>query len=833
MPCYAPADALPTSTSLGLSTQDLATTHESSSFTATLCAMEAQPSNGYGAGGSDAGGSAARGRTVARAGPAPVLTDASIRRRREHSRQASVDMAAKENIAAFHTLKDNGFAYERTASYMAQTQSSLRHASLGSEASITGSVRRLRRRVSADRDDDASDVASVASSQWSVRRRRVGPRAMRPVERPVPTATTTSERAQRIAARTAAQRAAEVSGTADSGAADADGVRLQANPVVVRGGAWVSPSRKSSIDVSDGASPNPQAPPPAAQALNGFVSGAPSASLTNVTVSDEDTGELTKSGVSVSLSPVTSGARSARRSQLQSRHGSGSASGGGGGGLSGRSKGAAEFLSCADGDGVGDDIDVQRDPMPRATQPMSFDGYASLTRVAGPPRSIVAAEKAGRPPLTPRGDASPHLSGHGGGRRNSSLGGAQAIPATRLTSNTVHRHSSSFDAQQQQRLTQRRSSIGESANGATRNSTGPANAATATHRVTDDRRSGGDLDGAVRKSTGEDSMDDTPISVLKERADREAQQNARRDSDQPVVPRLALGDITAKRETQRRSTSYTVANAKSHAYAPDTPMTGGSVLSDVTVSSMTGSATPCVMSGGPRSGRAHTSGHRPSHVEDVRVDPSPVASAMQAQKADDRLHHTGTYDSHGASPAREDSTNVATKISPSRHAAVADATTASAKPRDKAEGGAPAVAAPAAPTSRNATAMSSTNKNNNADHRNTTTAGTKNKKMNSTGPDERKSTADAAAKPRGEQMSNSVNGTGESRQASPEPKAPAAAAATAASTKPASGQATSATNATGKKQRAFEKNNAATTSAKASPLPANASKDNAKCCVVM
>lgn len=784
---------------------------------------------------SEAGGSIARGRSAARAGPAPVLTEASIHRRREHSRQASLDMAAREQLAQFRTAG----GYERTASYMAQTQSSLRHASIGSEASITGSIRRMRRRAN---DDDASDVASVASSQWSVRRRRVGPRTFKPVAAPVP-ATTTTERAQRIAARTAAQR-----GAAAGGEGGENGERLQGVPVVVRGGARVAASRKSSVDAGDSSFFN-------GQRLGLSGGGAGSGSVTTVTVSDDDTGELNKSGVSVSLSPDTSGPRSARRSMRQSRHNSGAAGGAGSG-----SRGGSEFISAADGDFGGDCDDGYDDPLPRATQPMSFDAYPAA-RAAGGGRSALAAapapDKAGRPPLTPRGDASPHPGA--GGRRNSSLGGAQAIPATQLTSNTVHRHSNSFDFQQQ-RLQQRRDSAEDSATASAatgaRGNGALANGTTATHRVAEGRRSGAEYDAAAgRKSAGggaagnDDMMDDTPISVLKARAEREAAHNARRDSDPPVVPRLALGEITANREKQRRSSSYTVASSGAAAaagggagaghvgYAPQTPMTAGSALSEVTVSSMTDSATPHVGGGGgggTRSGRGHGSDHRASHVEDVRVDPSPSVSAVQQTKGSGAK--AATYDSHGASPVREESAEVPnTTVSPSR-LTVVDAT--ASRRREDGEG---VATAPPATNSNTSNART----NNNASRTNNGSGSTVAAPAGSEGQQGSTATAAAGAAAstpaasrtagKGASAAAAAPATkSASRQASPEPKAPAANKTTPTTAAAAAPTHSSPTGS--KKQRAFEKQPSANAKGTtASPLPpANAaSKEKASCCAVM
>ncbi|KPA74272.1 hypothetical protein ABB37_09274 [Leptomonas pyrrhocoris] len=722
-----------TSTSLGLSTREF-TNRESSDSALTLLTSEMLPVNGAVADSDN--GTMQRGNVAARTGPAPVLSEALLRRKQAHSRQASLDLLQREHASL--SSVNGGRAYERAASYMAQTQSSLRHASLGSEASMTGSTRRLRQRRSADRDDDdeVSDVASVTSSQWSLRRRRVGPRTLRPV--PLPATTVMSERAQRIAARTAE-------------------TRLQGNPVVVvRGGARVSASRKSSVTTTENSSPHIQ--PVQRRSLS--ASGAASASATTVTVSDDDTVELTKSGVSVSLSPITSGARSGRKSLHHARHGSGSGSGSG-----------SASLSVADGELTRSARDAQDEPVPRTVQPVSFDGYGGGA-AAAQRKNGLGPDKGGRPPLTPRDDASPHTVG---GQRGGSLGAAAAVPATTLTSNTVHRHSSSVDYQQkqQQRLQQpqRRNSAGGSAV-ATRGPSVASSNGTAVHRITEGRRSGADYDVAVgRKSFGEESMDDTPISVLKERANREAQHNARRAPDQPVVPRLELGEITAKRDRQHRSASYKVAHGgqadDDNDGAADTPVTGGSVLSEVTVSSMTDSATPQgqVLT---RSGHRHQRELHPAKEgEDVRVDPSPAASADQR----------ATYNSHGASPAREaDAADaVATTVSPSR-------TTAAEATAHQREG--------------SAAVTTTTNSLNAAPTQGGVTTAT--------------TTEDAAAEPAGKAVQPA--------------NAPASSASAAAPSQKGVSEP--------KKRRAFEKSGA-TAPAQPTPPPAASTKDNAKCCAVM
>lgn len=743
-----------------------------------------QPENGVCM--SSDGGSVAHGRIAARAGPAPVLSETSIRRKREHSCQASLDMAAKEQAR----MGNGGQrAYERTASYMAQTESSLRHASVGSEASIAGSVRRLRVCSSAEPRDEASDVASVASSQWSVRqRRRVGPRAGRLVERPLPAATTTTERAQRIAARTAALKTAEAAGEA----VDANGSRLQGNAVVVRGGARVTASRKTSVVAVTAAADDGVVATQTAQRLSLSVSGAASPSVTTVTVSDDDTGELTKSGVSVSLSPITSGARSGRRSLHHNRHSSGVAS-----------KSAADFLSLADGEGTGDEYDAQEEPVPRTTQPVNFDGYGSAHR-GGLGKGAAAVEKAGRPPLTPRGDASPfHCAGSNGkrGSDNANLDGETAAPATTLTSNTVHRYSSSVEyAQQQQRLQQRRSSVDNEAAAPARGSgvaSGGGGGATTIHRVTEGRRSSAEYDTLGRKSGGEEPIDDTPISVLKERANREAARNARRDSDQPVVPRLALGEITAKRDRQRRSSSYKTAQDGQGAYAPDTPITGGSVLSNVTVSSMTDSATSHTHGGGGggRSGRHHASQQQPTQGENVCAGPSPSTSAVEP----DLLHYSekadgAHYNSHNTSPARAEAREEKLSLASTVDAEQGCIFSTTALATDAPAGGKTAAAAAA---SNSALALT-------------------------------KKTTMVEEKPASEAAEGSM------REASPSPAAlgpaPASSAAPVQSSK-----------GNGRKRRAFEttgSNVAATTSSKAPPPPQSrppsaTSKEKAKCCVVM
>jgi hypothetical protein len=687
-------------------------------------------------------------------------------------------MAAREHVMLADSSGNGDRAYERTASYMAQTESSLRHASIGSEASITDSIWRLRSRPRGD-GDQASDVASVASSQWSVRRRRVGPRPARPVERLVPA--TTTERAQRIAARTALQRPAEAGETTNSGE-----VRLRANPVVVRGGARVSASRKASIAVSDDGSPNMNA----VQRLSLSGSGAGSPSLTTVTVSDEDTGELTKSGVSVSLSPITPGARSARKSLHHTRLGSSS----GGGSIS---KNVPDFLSSADGDGTVDEYDAQDEPVARATQPVSADGYGAGIRGGGHAavtlgRSAPGPDKAGRPPLTPRGDASPRPGvGVGGGvHRSSSLGGAAAVPATTLTSNTVHRHSSSADYPQQQQQ-QQRNSVGDAAVWTRGGASVGNGSGTAIHRVTEGRRTGADYDAVGRKSLGEESVDDTPISVLKERANREAERNARRDANQPVVPRLALGEITAKRDGQRRSMAYKAAPSGPCEEASDTLMTGGSVLSDVTVSSMTDSATPHVH-GSFRSGRSHAAERHGAHDEVVVVDPSPSASAVPQTTT------TTTYDSHGSSPARAEPAppTTATTVTPSRKGS-------SAKVREDS----------------GATATVSVTHN--------TAAPT-----NGGGKSAAEGTPNAPAEAKPVKQKPAPKAEGSTTRPATSTATPVATTSTSAAAPAAS---TPVRNDAGeaKKRRAFERSGAATAPSKRAPPPPASTKENAKCCAVM
>ncbi|KPI87916.1 hypothetical protein ABL78_2994 [Leptomonas seymouri] len=585
-----------------------------------------QRGNGFSVGGD--GDSVPRSSSiVTRAGPAPVLSEASIRRKREHSRQASLDMMGREQ---FNVNSGNGgHAHERSASYMAQTESSLRHASIGSDASITGSIRRLRQQQNADRDDDASDVASVTSSQWSMRRRRVGPRPLQKVEKPVPGAT--AERARRMATDTTA-------------------TRLPGNQAVLRGGAHIAASRKSAAAVSEGRLLNTQS----MQRTNLPASGVASSTVTTITVSDDESVELTKSAASVSLSPITPGTRSDRKSAHHTRRLSGSGS-----------KSASDLLSGADTEATRDVLDAHDEPVPRTAQPVSFDGlggggYTS----AGQWKSAPGTDKGGRPPLTPRGDTSP---GAGGVKRSSSsLGVSATVPATTLTSNTVHRPSNGFDYQQQhQRMQQRRNSAGEAA-AATRS----FNSGTTIHRFTEDRGPASDHDAVGQKPSYEDSIDDTPIGVLKERANREAERNAQRGSNQPVIPRLALSEITAKRDRSRHAHSHDVAHDGSGHYGPDTPMTGDSVLSDVTVSTMTGSDTPHVHVA-VRSSRSHPPGQRRTQGADARADRSPLTSAAQQKENVGGGDYSATYDSHSKSPApEEEAVNIATTVSRSRVTAV-------------------------------------------------------------------------------------------------------------------------------------------------------------------
>ncbi|KAK7196589.1 hypothetical protein NESM_000597200 [Novymonas esmeraldas] len=626
-----------TSTSFGLSQRN-------SSFSNMNVAGDAPRSNSQlnGCGIADEG-SPSRARAAARAGPAPVLMESSIRRRRQHSRQASIDMAERDKAAlaavvaaaAAETASNGAPApsarrFDRTPSYLQPTQSSLRHASVGSDVSMTNSVRRLRLRDNGrgiDAGDD-DDLASVASSQWSVRRRRVRPRVLKPAV---------------VAYDARGVGGGRGGGGGGPAVAGASRAALDNGDTAGRGGARVSTSRSAAMlrrPSADGST---------------VPVAASSPSLTIITVSDDDTGELTKSGVSVSLSPMTSGNRTHRKTLQQRRS-------------SGGRRASGDQASSPDGEQAGESVDGHDEPVPRSTQPVSFDARGSPSAGAGAGRytsaSTATAPSAQErlPPRTPRGDATPRAEQQR--QRHDSLGSNAPIPATqlyRLSSGTQPADGAAQYRQQQQQQQQYGSP--KDAQVPTRGAS-LANGSTATHRIGDGRSASPEFD-AGRKSSGAGSIDDTPISVLKERANREAERNARREASQPQVPRLALDEITAQRERQRNSgaASYKVvgnaAAAASLADDVETPMSNGSALSDVTVSPMTDTASHGAHGGRSAGSRAsegalhdarprQTASAQYDRVEDVAVDPSPSVSAANGRRAADP-----TYDSRGRTAAAQ------------------------------------------------------------------------------------------------------------------------------------------------------------------------------------
>lgn len=571
------------------------------------------------------------GSIAAQAKPAPVLAESSIRRRYrgQSSRQASFDSTSGTRPEV-----------KRVASYLAPTESSLRRASLGSNQSLPASVRRLRLQVGSDEEDDLVSLTSqsVRSVRPAPMKPRVNDRLTAPeLKRHALSYAKSSSASNNIGGGLIVSSSSSkppppppdspVLSSHSSPRAVGQNSSSHQSGVVIRGGPRVAAPRASSPPSSREKATREKTAPPlttiasasaanesvgagsAAAASRGYgassIHGSPS--LTTITVSDDDTGDMTKSGVSVSLSPMTSGNRTRRTPVLRG----GGPRGGGGGDSDG---GQPSF--CMEGYIEEDDeVDAFQEPVPRSTQPVSFDashvswGGSSSSRA---PAAVSAATPAAR-------YSSTNLSSAGGsGRAQKPPLSPRDFSRMQLNSNTAATPVAASGRQSQQYRGANRPAGGVAT---TTGITGSSS--TVSHRIA----SGGGASSVVYSTTpvknsgDREAFDDTPISVLKERANREAELNARRSPSQPQVPRLQLAEITARRDGSCGSThSSAASHSNLHNYFNQsgylTPASHRSAISIVTVSSMTDSGSPLtsqrVVNIRRGSGSYHGSANRPT-----------------------------------------------------------------------------------------------------------------------------------------------------------------------------------------------------------------------------